>query len=58
MCIGSEGIVAHRPTNPDSRPVPNRAPLRGFVVVTRNKTEGSTQRRPEHPSARREVHAS
>lgn len=57
MCIGSEGLLAHRPTNPDSRPVLNRTPLRGFVVQTRNKTEGSLQRRSEHPTARREARA-
>ena len=57
MCIKSEGLLAHRPTNPYSRTA-SRAPVRGFVVVTRNKTEGSTQRRPEHPTAMREVRAS
>jgi len=54
MCIGSEGLLAHRPTNPDSRPAERRAPVRDFVIVTRQKTEGSTQRRSEHPTASRE----
>lgn len=58
MCIGSEAVSAQRPTNPDSRTTAGRAPLRGFVIVTRNKTEGSVQRRSEHPTAHREARAS
>jgi len=60
MCIGSEGVSPQRPTDPDSIPVKNRDPLRGFVVLNQasQPQPSRLQRRAERPMALREARAS